>query len=156
MRFFIQLLQIVPPLSLSLLLLLANAHTIIIEDRLVSSRGGSGGLHQKKRGLDDANNNSSGNNYNISIYHINDVHAHLDEFRSTGTDCTDPTKGCYGGYARVKEVIDRDRPTKEDSLFLNAGDEFQGTLFYTYYGGGEKIAETINQLGFDAMTLGNQ
>jgi 5'-nucleotidase len=30
----------------------------------------------------------------------------------------------------------------------------QGTLFYSYYGG-EKIAETINQLGFDAMTLGN-
>lgn len=40
------------------------------------------------------------------------------------------------------------------SLFLNAGDEFQGTLFYTYYGG-EKIAETLNQLGFDGMTLGN-
>ena len=52
-------------------------------------------------------------------------------------------------------MIERDRPTKEDSLFLNAGDEFQGTMFYTYYGG-EKIAETINQLGFDAMTLGNQ
>ena len=30
----------------------------------------------------------------------------------------------------------------------------QGTLFYSFYGG-EKIAETINQLGFDGMTLGN-
>lgn len=30
----------------------------------------------------------------------------------------------------------------------------QGTLFYSYYGG-EKIAETMNQLGFDGMTLGN-
>jgi 5'-nucleotidase len=39
-------------------------------------------------------------------------------------------------------------------LWLNAGDEFQGTLFYSYYGG-EKIAETINDLQFDAMTLGN-
>lgn len=37
---------------------------------------------------------------------------------------------------------------------MNAGDEFQGTLFYQYYGG-EKIAETINDLKFDAMTLGN-
>jgi hypothetical protein len=34
------------------------------------------------------------------------------------------------------------------------GDEFQGTLFYSYYGG-EKIAETLNQLNFDAMTIGN-
>jgi 2',3'-cyclic-nucleotide 2'-phosphodiesterase (5'-nucleotidase family) len=51
-------------------------------------------------------------------------------------------------------VIDERRANYEDSLFLNVGDEFQGTLFYTYYGG-EKIAETLNQLGFDAMTLGN-
>jgi len=96
----------------------------------------------------------AGNNFNISFYHINDVHAHLDEFSSSGTDCTNPARGCYGGYARVKHVIDRDRPGINNSLFLNAGDEFQGTLFYTYYKG-EKIAETLNQLGFDAMTLGN-
>lgn len=62
--------------------------------------------------------------------------------------------GCYGGYARVSTVINEQRPVHNSSLFLNAGDEFQGTLFYSYYGG-EKIAETINQLGFDGMTLGN-
>ncbi|KIX06144.1 uncharacterized protein Z518_04118 [Rhinocladiella mackenziei CBS 650.93] len=101
-----------------------------------------------KRGLDEDGN------YNISFFHINDVHAHLDEFSSSGTDCTQPERGCYGGYARVKHVIDEQRPAYNDSLFLNAGDEFQGTLFYSFYGG-EKIAETINQLGFDAMTLGN-
>jgi 2',3'-cyclic-nucleotide 2'-phosphodiesterase (5'-nucleotidase family) len=69
----------------------------------------------------------------LAIYHINDVHAHLDQFVTAGTDCTDPKKGCYGGYARVKTVIDQTRPTHENSLFLNAGDESQGTLFYTYY-----------------------
>ncbi|KAI1445104.1 Metallo-dependent phosphatase [Annulohypoxylon stygium] len=93
-------------------------------------------------------------NYNISFYHINDVHAHLDQFASSGTDCTDPTKGCYGGYARVKTIIEDTRPEHNDSLWLNMGDEFQGTLFYSFYGG-EKIADTLNQLGFDAMTLGN-
>jgi 5'-nucleotidase len=51
-------------------------------------------------------------------------------------------------------VLQEQRPNYEDSLFLNAGDEFQGTLFYSYYGG-EKIAETLNQLNFSAMTLGN-
>lgn len=105
----------------------------------------------------------------LAFFHINDVHAHLDEFRSNGADCTDPTRGCYGGYARVKTVVDQQRPLVGDSLFLNVGDEFQvrraprrlaftdlvqGTLYYTYYGG-EKIAETLNQMGFDAMTLGN-
>ncbi len=61
----------------------------------------------------------------VAFYHINDVHAHLDEFRSSGTDCTNVTLGCYGGYARVKTVIEETRPGHNDSLFLNVGDEFQ-------------------------------
>ncbi len=85
---------------------------------------------------------------------MNDVHSHLDEFASSGTDCTKPEKGCFGGYARIKHVVDETRPGHKNSLFLSAGDEFQGTLFFTYYGG-EKIAETMNQMGFDGMTLGN-
>lgn len=50
--------------------------------------------------------------------------------------------------------MDELRDEHPDNLWLNAGDEFQGTLFYSFYGG-EKIAETINALKFDAMTLGN-
>ncbi|KAJ6500851.1 Metallo-dependent phosphatase-like protein [Mycena sanguinolenta] len=92
--------------------------------------------------------------FNISIYHVNDIHAHLDEITTSGTDCTKPESGCYGGYARIKAAVDAGRKTANNSLFLNMGDEFQGTLFYSYYGG-EKIAETLNQLNFDAMTLGN-
>lgn len=80
--------------------------------------------------------------------------SHLDEFRSSGSTCTDPAKGCVGGYARVKSVIDKTRPTHPNSLFLNAGDEFQGTLFYSLYKGSAS-ADVLNQLGFDAMTLGN-
>lgn len=94
------------------------------------------------------------NTFNITFYHINDVHAHLDQFSSSGTDCSNPSRGCYGGYARVKTILDASRPNKTNSLFLNAGDEFQGTLFYNFYKGW-KTAETLNQLGVDAMTLGN-
>ncbi|KAI1125829.1 Metallo-dependent phosphatase-like protein [Nemania abortiva] len=120
---------------------LAVAGLSLAEDSLYSKRA-------TKRFIDDEGN------YNISFYHINDVHAHLDQFSSSGTDCTKPERGCYGGYARVKTVLDESRPDHPDSLVLNVGDEFQGTLFYTFYGG-EKIAETLNQIGFDAMTLGN-
>ena len=60
-----------------------------------------------------------------AFFHINDVHSHLNEFISSGTDCTDPEDGCYGGYARVQTVINERRPVLNDSLFLNAGDEFQ-------------------------------
>ncbi|KAJ4403164.1 hypothetical protein N0V91_006740 [Didymella pomorum] len=93
-------------------------------------------------------------NYNITFFHVNDVHAHLDEFSSSGTDCTRPERGCYGGYARIKTVVGEQRPNYNNSLWLNVGDEFQGTLFYSFYGG-EKIAETLNQMNFSAMTLGN-
>ncbi|KAF7359038.1 Metallo-dependent phosphatase [Mycena sanguinolenta] len=89
-----------------------------------------------------------------AIYHVNDIHAHLDEITTSGTDCTKPESGCYGGYARIKAAVDAGRATVNNSLFLNMGDEFQGTLFYSYYGG-EIIADTLNQLNFDAMTLGN-
>jgi 2',3'-cyclic-nucleotide 2'-phosphodiesterase (5'-nucleotidase family) len=73
---------------------------------------------------------------------------------AAGTDCTRPERGCFGGYSRVKTVIEEQRPKYNDSLWLNVGDEFQGTLFYSFYGG-EKIAQTLNELEFDAMTLGN-
>ncbi|CZT50612.1 related to 5`-nucleotidase precursor [Rhynchosporium secalis] len=122
--------------------LLVGAFAQLQEDSLHSKR------NLGKRFID------SQGNYNISFYHINDVHAHLDEFRSSGTDCSNNTLGCFGGYSRVKTVIENERPGHKDSLFLNVGDEFQGTLFYSYYGG-EKIAETLNQMGFDGMTLGN-
>jgi 2',3'-cyclic-nucleotide 2'-phosphodiesterase (5'-nucleotidase family) len=90
----------------------------------------------------------------LAFFHVNDVHAHLDEFSSSGTDCTRPERGCYGGYARIKTVVEEQRPNYNNSLWLNVGDEFQGTLFFSFYGG-EKIAETLNQMNFSAMTLGN-
>ncbi|KAF2123860.1 5'-nucleotidase precursor [Dothidotthia symphoricarpi CBS 119687] len=125
-----------PFIALSALSAVAQAEDVLHSRRMT------------KRGID------ADGNYNISFFHVNDVHAHLDEFRSSGADCTDPTRGCFGGYARIKNVVDEQRALVNDSLWLNVGDEFQGTLFYTFYGG-EKIAETINQVGFDAMTLGN-
>ncbi|KAF1912079.1 Metallo-dependent phosphatase-like protein [Ampelomyces quisqualis] len=124
------------PLALAALASLSQA-----EESLYSRR-------MAKRGIDGQGN------YNVSFFHINDVHAHLDEFSSSGTDCTRPERGCFGGYARVKTVIQEQRPKYNDSLWLNVGDEFQGTLFYSFYKG-EKIAQALNDLEFDAMTLGN-
>jgi 5'-nucleotidase len=89
-----------------------------------------------------------------AFFHVNDVHAHLDEFSSSGTDCEEPEEGCYGGYARIKSKVTELRKAHPDNLWLNAGDEFQGTLFYSFYGP-EKIAITVNDLKFDVMTLGN-
>ena len=88
--------------------------------------------------------------------------AHLDEFRSNGVDCPRNTTEnmnvtrvpCFGGYARILERASEIRAEVPNSLFLNAGDEFQGTLFYSYYGG-EVISQVLNQGNFSAFTLGN-
>ncbi|KAH7309528.1 Metallo-dependent phosphatase-like protein [Stachybotrys elegans] len=90
----------------------------------------------------------------MTFLHINDVHAHLDEFGSSGTDCTRPERGCFGGIARIKTVLDELRAEHPEHLLINAGDEFQGTLFYSFYGP-EKISESVNLLEYDIMTLGN-
>ncbi|KFA69213.1 hypothetical protein S40285_00082 [Stachybotrys chlorohalonatus IBT 40285] len=92
--------------------------------------------------------------FSFSFIHVNDVHAHLDEFSSSGTDCTRPERGCFGGIARIKTVLDELRAEHPENLVINAGDEFQGTLFYSFYGP-EKIAESVNLLEYDIMTLGN-
>lgn len=118
---------------------LALAGSATADDVLVSKR-------MNKRFIDDEGN------FNMSFIHVNDVHAHLDEFSSSGTDCEEPEEGCFGGYARIKTEVDALREEHPDSLLLNAGDEFQGTLFYSFYGP-EKIAETVNALEFDIMTV---
>lgn len=92
----------------------------------------------------------------LSIIHVNDVHSHIDEFNKFGTDCLvkAAAQECGGGYARIKAVVDELQKQHPDNLLLNAGDEFQGTMFYTYYKG-EKTAEVVNLMHFDAATIGN-
>lgn len=87
---------------------------------------------------------------NITFLHLNDVHAHLDEYRASGTDCPgkeDPSVACLGGYSRILSKVNEIRAGVKDSLLLNAGDEFQGTLFFSYYGS-KVISQTLNLLNY--------
>ena len=90
----------------------------------------------------------------LTILHTNDIHSHFDEFNHLGIDCTDDLD-CYGSIPRLKTLVDSIRNTTQDFLFLDAGDQFQGTLFYNFYKG-EKITYLMNEvLKYDAMTVGN-
>ena len=94
----------------------------------------------------------------ITILHTNDIHAHLDQFNKYGIDCTHDqiaANQCYGGVSRVKFVVDEYRARAPDStLVFDAGDQFQGTMFYSYYKGNVS-AEAMNDIGYDLMTIGN-
>lgn len=74
--------------------------------------------------------------FTLSLLHTNDTHAYVEQF------------------PRLISAVNELRAQKENSLLLNAGDVFSGTLYFRQYLG---LADLyfMNQLGFDAMTLGN-
>lgn len=88
--------------------------------------------------------------FDLAILHTNDVHSRINESNKYGGRCTDPEGKCYGGIARQKTAIDLLRQQHPNTLLLDAGDQFQGTLWFYKYGG-ELLSWAMNQLGYDAM-----
>ncbi len=109
--------------------------------------------------MTSARANSTG--FTLHILHINDMHSRLEEISRSDATCSPSASAdgnCYGGAARLATAI-RDRRAELDAaglpvLTVDAGDQSQGTLFYTTYKGRAEI-EMMNMIGFDAMTLGN-
>ncbi|VAW20036.1 5'-nucleotidase [hydrothermal vent metagenome] len=95
--------------------------------------------------------------YQLTVLHTNDFHARFEPISRFNGPCSvdDNLEGkCFGGSARLLTAIEGARERAENSLLLDGGDQFQGTLFYTYYKG-QFTAEMMNRLGYDAMTVGN-
>jgi len=93
----------------------------------------------------------------VTILHTNDFHARVDEYNRNGARCTaaDQTAGlCIGGSSRLHTLVEQIRAEEENVLLLDAGDQFQGTLFYNRFKA-NIITDTMNALGYDAMTVGN-
>ena len=97
--------------------------------------------------------------YQLNILHINDFHSRdesINKFDATCTADEESKKECFGGAARLKTEIDLRRKALEGQnvILLDAGDNFQGSLFYTTYKGQAEV-ELLNAMKFDAMTVGN-
>ncbi|GEO86077.1 MULTISPECIES: 5'-nucleotidase C-terminal domain-containing protein [Alphaproteobacteria] len=97
--------------------------------------------------------------FELNILHINDFHSRFEAINKYDSTCSAEETGkneCFGGIARVKTAIDSRRAELKDAnvLVLDAGDQFQGSLFYTTYKS-PPIAEFMNGIGFDAMAIGN-
>ncbi len=91
---------------------------------------------------------------NMSIFHINDTHSHIDSERLSFSLGGKKTYYYTGGYPRIVSKLKALKKAKPNSLTLNAGDVFQGTLYYSLFKG-KADAETMNKVGFDAYVLGN-
>lgn len=97
--------------------------------------------------------------YTLNILHINDWHSRIEGNNKYESTCSaeEETKGeCIGGAGRLITAIAQERKKLEGQnvLLLSAGDNFQGSLFYTTYKG-KVEGEFLNQMKFDAMALGN-
>jgi 5'-nucleotidase/UDP-sugar diphosphatase len=97
--------------------------------------------------------------YTLNVLHINDMHSRVESISRYGSTCggDDVTEGkCFGGFGRVATKIWERRKALEGQnvLTLDAGDQFQGSLFYTTYRG-KAEGEFMNKIGFDLMAVGN-
>ena len=93
---------------------------------------------------------SASSEFSLTILHTNDVHARFEESNINGGACRDHHDQCYGGVARRKSKVDQIRNDTENVLFLDAGDQYQGTLWFYYYGG-NATRYFMNLLQYDAM-----
>jgi len=85
----------------------------------------------------------------ITILHTNDTHSHIDPFPAD-----DPKNPNQAGAARRASIIEKIRSEEENVLLLDAGDIFQGTPYFNYYGG-ELEFKLMSMMHYDLATLGN-
>jgi len=86
--------------------------------------------------------------YTLTILHTNDFHARFEPISRFDGPCAaeDNTAGeCFGGTARLVTAIEEARARSNNSILVDGGDQFQGTLFYTQYKG-QLAAEMMNKL----------
>ncbi len=99
--------------------------------------------------------------FTLRILHINDFHSRFESITKTDSTCNaeGEQKGeCFGGIARLKTAIDSARGAAkaagENVVLLSAGDEFQGSLFFTQYKS-KIVSDFMNDMGFDVVATGN-
>ncbi len=96
------------------------------------------------------------------LAHINDTHSHFDEtalpLRLALPDGHSDIRLHCGGFPRlagfIKQARQRAITEQMPFLLLDAGDSFQGTLYFSCFKG-QANAALLNQLGVDAMVVGN-
>ena len=83
-----------------------------------------------------------------TILFTHDMHSHF-------LPADDGQGGTYGGFARLKTVIDQQRQLHPGALLLDGGDFSMGSLFQTAYSTSALELRMMGALGYDATTFGN-
>jgi len=89
------------------------------------------------------------NTKHLTVLHTNDVHSYIDPFPANH-----PKNPNMGGVARRAALIENIRKENPNVLLLDAGDIFQGTPYFNYYGG-ELEFKLMSMMKYDLATIGN-
>ncbi|KAH7967549.1 hypothetical protein HPB49_025660 [Dermacentor silvarum] len=92
--------------------------------------------------------------FTLTVLHTNDVHSHIEESTKYGGLCTGHRADCVGGIARIATKVNELKKTYPNTIFVNAGDFFQGTAWYTVLKSA-LVSEVMVAMGYDYACLGN-
>lgn len=93
----------------------------------------------------------------LVLLHTNDMHARVVGVKANDTMCSFGDReghDCFGGFDRIYTQVQAERTRHQNVLLLDAGDQFQGTMFHLLYHG-LASARFMNRIGYDAMAVGN-
>ncbi len=85
----------------------------------------------------------------ITILHTNDTHSHIEPFKATHNRYAN-----RGGVARRASLVAQVRKENPNTLLLDAGDIFQGTPYFNFFGGALEF-KLMSMLRYDVATIGN-
>lgn len=91
------------------------------------------------------------NEKKIVILHTNDTHSCI---LPMNPNLADTAKAGRGGFLRRITMLKEERKKDPDLLYIDSGDFFQGSAYYTMFKGDVEIG-LMNMMGLDAVTLGN-
>ncbi|XP_050045750.1 protein 5NUC-like [Dermacentor andersoni] len=93
----------------------------------------------------------------LTILHTNDIHSHIEQSTKYGGVCPDADmkqNKCVGGVARITAKVKALKAEYPGALFMNAGDFYQGTPWYTILK--DKIVSAVmGAMQYDYVCLGN-
>lgn len=93
--------------------------------------------------------------FTLTILHTNDVHSSYGGITDKGMTCYSALcEGGRGGYVRLDQAVRAIRQDSPDALLLDAGDIFQGTLFWTLHKERMHMA-LMDKMGYQAIIPGN-
>lgn len=84
----------------------------------------------------------------VTVLFTHDLHSHL-------LPAADGEGGTYGGYARLKTAIDRQKALDPNAVLVDGGDFSMGSLFQTAYADSALELRVMGAMGYDVTTFGN-